>query len=238
LSRATSEILRKLEELGEPYHKQLGIDLGSGKSEEIFKWFLASILFGARISEKIASRTYKEFEKAGLLSPQAIIARGWSGLVAVLDRGGYVRYDFSTASQLLEACELLLSGYKGDLNRLHELAQGLEDLERRLMEFKGVGKTTVSIFLREMRQIWKKATDFPLESSTLLAAQNLGLVSGYDTRQALSELRRKCGDRLLRVEVALSRIGRKYCRKRRCEICPVSDFCNLFKRVEKTKKRR
>lgn len=235
MSKATSDILRRLEELGEPYHVQLGINLSSGKSEEVFKWFLASILFGARISEKIAARTYKEFEKAGLLSPQAIIARGWSGLVGVLDKGGYVRYDFSTASQLLEACELLLEKYDGDLNRLHELAKNSEDLEKRLMEFKGVGKTTVSIFLREMRDFWKKANP-PLEQATVQAAKNLGLIRREDPKESLLELRKICGGKLLRIEVALSRIGRKYCRKGNCETCPLAAHCRLFKRVEKTKK--
>ena len=41
--------------------------------DEIFKWFLASILYGKRISYKIAERTYKEFEKRGILTPEKII---------------------------------------------------------------------------------------------------------------------------------------------------------------------
>jgi len=41
------------------YVEDLGIDLEDPSGR--FKWFLASILFGARISEKIASNTYKSF---------------------------------------------------------------------------------------------------------------------------------------------------------------------------------
>ena len=41
------------------YVEDLGIDLKDPSGR--FKWFLASILFGARISEKIASNTYKSF---------------------------------------------------------------------------------------------------------------------------------------------------------------------------------
>jgi endonuclease III len=235
LSRVTNNVLSKLEELGEPYHSQLGIDLQSGDGEEVFKWFLASILFGARIPEEISVKTYKEFEKEGLLSPRAIIARGWSGLVAVLDRGGYVRYDFSTASQLLEACDLLLRKYGGDLNKLHEEATNPRDLERRLMEFKGVGPATASIFLREMRGTWDKADPLP-QQAILIAAKNLGLIRRGDPEGALQELRRKCGEKLPRVEVALSRIGRRYCQKGRCESCPVGAHCRLFKRGEKGQK--
>jgi endonuclease III len=235
LSRVTSKVLRKLWELGEPYHAQLGIDLRPGESEGVFKWFLASILFGARISEEIAARTYKEFEKEGLLSPRAIIARGWSGLVAVLDRGGYVRYDFSTASQLLETCDLLLRKYGGNLNRLHEEAKDPRDLERRLMEFKGVGPVTASIFLREMRGTWEKANP-PLQQATLRVARNLGLIQQENPEKALRELRLRCGEKLPRVEVALSRIGRKYCKRGKCGTCPVEASCRLFKPVEKDKK--
>ena len=41
------------------YAEDLGIDLKEPPGR--FKWFLASILFGARISEKIASNTYRNF---------------------------------------------------------------------------------------------------------------------------------------------------------------------------------
>ena len=41
------------------YAEDLCIDLK--EPSDRFKWFLASILFGARISEKIASNTYKSF---------------------------------------------------------------------------------------------------------------------------------------------------------------------------------
>jgi hypothetical protein len=91
-----------VEGLGKRFSSQLRIDLSSGKNEEIFKWFLASILFGARISEAIVVKTYKEFEKEDVVSPSRILKTGWDGLVKILDRGGYVRYDFKTATKLLE----------------------------------------------------------------------------------------------------------------------------------------
>jgi len=47
--------------LGGKFSKELGIDLSEGKSTEIFKWFLASKLFGARIGTNIAVKTYREF---------------------------------------------------------------------------------------------------------------------------------------------------------------------------------
>jgi hypothetical protein len=85
--------------LGEPYSSHLGIDLESKEESEIFKWFLASFLFGKRIGEGIAARTYRLFASKNITTPDKILTTGWDGLVAVLDEGGYVRYDFSTAEK-------------------------------------------------------------------------------------------------------------------------------------------
>lgn len=68
------EVIKKLiERFGQPYSEELGIDLDSGEEEEVFKWFLASILFGKRIGEGIAKATYQEFKRAEVLSPRAIL---------------------------------------------------------------------------------------------------------------------------------------------------------------------
>src|SRR3990170_5102919 len=95
-------IKKLISTLGGKFSKELGIDLSKGKSTEIFKWFLASKLFGARIGTNIAIKTYREFERCGVLSPEKILETGWDGLVRILDDGGYARYDFSTATKLLE----------------------------------------------------------------------------------------------------------------------------------------
>ena len=118
--------------LGGTYAPALGINLASMESDEVFKWFLASVLFGARISEDIAMKTYREFEKAGVLSPEVIFETSWPRLVGILDRGGYVRYDFKTATKLLEVTGALKEKYEGDLNRLHFFAKDERDLEKRL----------------------------------------------------------------------------------------------------------
>jgi endonuclease III len=221
------------DKLGRPYHELLGINLRSSKKEEIFKWFIASSLFGARISETIAMKTYKQFEKDGLLSPERIIARGWSRLVESLDSGGYVRYDFSTADDLLALSDLLMRSYGDDLNRLHDQAKDPADLEARLNEFRGVGDVTVNIFLRELRGIWKKA-DPTLGRHVIIAARNLGLVKSAQPVEALDELRRVWRANavprktFVNFEVALSRLGRLYCNKSKCEECPVYRGCKRF----------
>ena len=106
------------------FSTELGIDLSSGRSPEIFKWFLASVLFGTRISESIVEKTFHEFDIRGIVSPETILDTGWDGLVAVLDAGGYVRYDFKTATKLLDLCRSLTEGYGADLANLHDSCGG------------------------------------------------------------------------------------------------------------------
>ena len=130
--------------------KDLGIDLKSKQEAEIFKWFLACLLFGKPIQQEVAKRTYFEFVKEGLISPETIIDAGWDKLVQVLDRGQYVRYDFSTATKLLEICKALQRKYSTVTNLLCQ-SKNPTDLNRRLQEFKGIGPVTSRIFLRDLK---------------------------------------------------------------------------------------
>jgi endonuclease III len=140
------------------YSEELGIDLKKNTDEELFKWFLASILFGARITESIAKNTYKAFEKYNLIDPQKILEAGWDFLVnPIMREGGYVRYDFKTSTKILNICETLIKEYGGSLRKLHEKSKNKKDLESRLSNFYGIGPVTVNIFLRELRPFWKNA---------------------------------------------------------------------------------
>lgn len=150
-------------ERSELYSEELGIDLSSGEDGALFEWFLASTLFGARISEQIAKRTYRSFERHGLLTPERISDAGFDFLVdPVMREGGYVRYDNRKSRQVLRDCETLQAEYGGSLNRLHEAATDPADLEARLDAFYGVGPVTVNVFLRELRPYWAKSDPDPL----------------------------------------------------------------------------
>ncbi len=126
-------------------------------------------------------------------------------MVQVLDSGGYVRYDFSTASNLLNIMTELKQNY-GDLEALHRESTGPRDLETRLQEFKGVGPTGVNVFLRELRSIWKNARPNPSKIATRTAQRmDLQNIEPYES--------------------ALVRINLEYCKKRKCEECPVREHC-------------
>jgi len=146
----------------ELYSEELGIYLKENNDKEIFKWFLASILFGARISEAIAKNTFKTFERYNLLESRKILKAGWDFLVnPIMREGGYVRYDGKTSTQILRNCETLLQKYRGSLKELHKEAQNSEDLENRLTSFYGIGPITTNIFLRELMPFWEKANPEP-----------------------------------------------------------------------------
>ncbi|RLE15206.1 hypothetical protein DRJ04_00860 [Candidatus Aerophobetes bacterium] len=220
-----------VQELGKLYSSLLGINLASCRSHEIFKWFLASILFGARISELIAIRTYKEFEKRNILSPEKIVETGWDHLVTVLDEGGYIRYDFKTATKLLEVARNLLKQYRGDLNILHLKAENAHDLEKKLMNLgKGIGQVTVAIFLRELRGIWEKADPLPT-TLTIDSARRLGFTKENSGKQVLRDLKSAWNKSNLKgkdfphFETALLRLEKNWCRKKKCRQCSFSSWC-------------
>lgn len=183
---ATKRLVR---ELGGRFSTELGIQVSSGNSRELFKWLLAATLFGARISESLAKRTYREFARDKLLSPQSLLDRGWDGLVEILDRGGYARYDFKTATKLLELSTALLKQYSGDLNHLHACAADSADLAQRLKGLaKGIGDVTANIFLRELRGVWQKAEP-PLSDPAMAAGTQLRFLPGKaGKRTALARL--------------------------------------------------
>ena len=209
-----ANVVTLIEKQGQRHSEFLGINLDGGKEKEIFKWFLAAVLFGAPITETSVVKTYKCFEKHGVLSPEKIIQTGWNGLVEILDEGSYTRYDYKTASKLLEVMKNLKTNYAGSLNLLHEKSVDSLDLEKRLRELgKGIGEITVCIFLRELRGIWSKADSKPT-SLVILAAKSMGIIENANPEKALKELkefwsRNKVeGKSFIEFETALVRLGK------------------------------
>lgn len=188
------------------YSRELGLDLRV-KSDR-FKWFIASMLYAKRISSKIVSETFKRFVAEGLIDPSSIMSAGWDRIVEVLDSGGYVRYDFSTATNILENMRMLMERYGGDVDRIHEYALDSRDLEGKLMEFRGFGPVAVNIFLRELRGIWVKADPKPSSYAKIMASK-LGLSD---------DLMRKYESQLVRLYI-------EYCKSKSCSECPIQNLC-------------
>ncbi|MEM2942074.1 MAG: hypothetical protein QXT81_01475 [Candidatus Bathyarchaeia archaeon] len=225
VGNSRERIARLVDRFGRRFSEELDIKLDHSDKDEVFKWFVASILFGSRISEKIAIKTYRKFMENGLDTPDRIVEAGWDRLVEVLDSGGYARYDFKTATKMIEVMKNLRGRYRGDLRRLHAEASSPADLEMKIKQLgKGIGDVTVSIFLRELRGIWRYA-DPPLQELAITAAQSLGLTKreGRDEAEKLAilkELRRLWsrnrikGKSFIDFETALVRYGKDVLRKK------------------------
>ena len=183
------------------YSEELGIDLARQSDAEYFLWFLASLLFGARISETTAKNTYRSFIRHGLTNPQKILKAGWDFLVyPVMREGGYVRYDGRKSTQILRDCEMLIADYGGRLSRLYDAARDARDVEEKLLAFYGVGPVTMNIFLRELRPFWAKANPDPLPAVERIAKRLAVNLARY-RRKSLA---------FARVEAGLIRRRREY----------------------------
>lgn len=230
-------ISRVLARLPGRFATALGIDVKAGP-EARQKWFLAAVLYGARISGKLAARTYQVFVSRGIYTPAAVLEQGWDNLVALLDAGGYARYDFKTATKLLKIMDTLKEQYQGSLEQLHAAAADGPDLEARLMALApGIGPATANIFLRELRGVWAKAEP-GLSPLAQLAGEHLKLLPrGLSPSEALAALEAKWRQAPVTphdfadLEAALVRLGRDYCRKAPGPPCPLGSYCGRCRRV-------
>ena len=195
-------------------------ELGIVAATQPFRWLIAAILFGRRINETIAKRTYFALARRRLLTPYAIVRAGRDVLIAAMGEGEYVRYDNMTSDYLIGLSERLIDLYGGNVEAVHARAATPADLEAALLAFRGIGPVTLSIFLRELRGVWTKA-DPPLTEIELLAARRLGLTRSRRPRHALVELKELwrthavSGYDFRHLETALVRTGLELRRRQR-----------------------
>lgn len=121
----------------------------------LWQLLVLSLLLSTRISSDIALASARELFSAKWRTPQRLRASSWQQRVDALGRGGYRRYDESTATRLAEAADLLIGRWDGDLRKLRDEAEGQpRRISGLLQEFTGIGPTGASIFLREAQQVW------------------------------------------------------------------------------------
>lgn len=134
----------------------LGIDLDKPTDGRLFKWLVACLLFGTRISQEIAADAYRALDEDGVLTPKKLADADWQHLVDLLGKGHYRRYDESKARELITLGRDVLDKYDGKLSRLAEGADSTAELTRRLQDFTGIGPTAARIFLRDVGDTWKR----------------------------------------------------------------------------------
>jgi hypothetical protein len=158
-----------------------------------------------------AVRTALLLTRSGVRTPRQVERTGWDGLVQLLDAGGYVRYDFSTADKLLGIARAL-----GKPGVLQDLAneRSRSKVEERLTRIRGVGPKTVEIFLRELQGYWKSSP--PWSEEALHASHRLGINL---TGRTLAPTRRR------KIEGGLVKLWIEHCKPGRFETCPMGLAC-------------
>lgn len=185
------------------FSEELGIDLKSSSPDSLWQWFVASILFSARIKSDAAIHGCHALFRAGLDSPFRMSSVPRDHLQQILhDNFDSKHADKATAS-LLYNTEKLVQLYGGDLNKLREVAKCDPGKERSLLKkFKGVGDGSVDIFFREAQWCWTEHFPFA-DRKALKAARLVGL---REHPESLADLCSKDRLKYIRLIAALVRI--------------------------------
>lgn len=160
MSRQRDLARHLIDEHGRTFADEAAITLRD-KPAPLWQLLVLGLLLSTRISSEIALSTAREFFAEGWRTPQRLRESTWQQRVDVLGRGGYRRYDESTATRLDDAAALLIDRWNGDLRRLRDEAEGdASRVSKLLQDFTGIGPTGASIFLREAQQVWPEVRPY------------------------------------------------------------------------------
>lgn len=173
-----------LREHGETYASAAGIALAD-KPSPLFELLVLTMLSSTRISADIAVAAARELFGAGWRTPQRMREATWQQRVDALGRGGYRRYDESTATKLEQLSQQVIDEYGGDLRRIRPSGpNAADDLAGVIASFPRIGPTGAKIFCREVQDVWPEVSPY-FDDRALKTADRLGLPT--DPRQ-LAEL--------------------------------------------------
>ena len=121
----------------------------------LFQLVCLTQLFSAPIGASVAVATMRELLDAGWTTPRHLLDSTWQERVDALGRGGYRRYDESTATRLRKMAHRVTAEYRGDLRELAQRSDHDAGAAARLLEeFDGIGPVGAEIFLREVQDTW------------------------------------------------------------------------------------
>jgi endonuclease III len=167
-----------LDRHGRTYADELGLDPVTPAG--LFGLLLFAMLSSTRIRASLAVSGTQALLAAGWTTAAKMAASSWEDRARTLNESGYARYDERTASQLGEACDLLLARYDGDLRQLRSAAGEDPAREKELLqEIKGIGPTGADIFLREAQSSWSELAPY-VDDRTRDEAKQLGLPTDPD----------------------------------------------------------
>ncbi len=170
---------------GRTFASEAGIRLARNTPAPLFRLLCAALLISARIRSEVATHAARALWRAGLTTPEKMVAAGWAERTRVLNEAGYARYDESTSRYLGVTAEAVLDRWSGDLRHLRTAADGdLERLRSELMAFKGIGPVGADVFVREVQAVWAEYVPF-VDRRALDSAVALGLPGSADELREL-----------------------------------------------------
>lgn len=196
-----TDVRELLREHGRTYAAEAGITLRD-KPAPLFQLLVLCLLFSAPIGAGVAAASARELFREGWRTPRRMREGStWQQRVDALSRGGYRRYDESTARYLEQLCDRLLEDYRGDLRRLRDEAGGDPRLIRRtLQQFDRIGPTGADIFCREAQAVWPSLRPY-FDRRALEGAKTVGLPADPDELAA-----QVAPDEVARLAAALVRV--------------------------------
>jgi len=211
---------------GGRYSSELGIDVDTGDAE-VERWFVASTLFGTRISARVAEETFHQLDRAGI---GRIVDAGtfdWNTLVALLDAGGYTRYDFKTATRLQLLAQVVADRHDGNVAEIGRHFTDPSVLVSVLDDLPGWGPVTIGLFLRELRGVWEGA-QIPLDERAAETARHLALLTrrNGDELSFITRVAREAGCDQRDLEAALVRMSFVH---KRITGCPGGHRCIVLR---------
>ena len=146
---------------GTTYAEQAGITLRD-KPMPLFQLLVLTQLSSIRISADTAAAAAHELFRAGWRTPERLRGSTWQERVDALGRGGYRRYDESTADYLDELAARVQDAHRGDLRRIRprdsdsgaDADDPVAALRDELTDFPRIGPTGADIFCREVQAVW------------------------------------------------------------------------------------
>lgn len=215
MARDRRVVARLLDAAGTTYAEDAGITLRD-KPMPLFKLLTLCMLASKPIAAETAVAAARELFRAGLRTPDAVLAADRSEMIHAFGRAGYARYDESSATRMTRMATRVNDVYRGDLRNLRVRARhDVKAAGKALQGFDGIGATGADIFLREVQDVWTWAQPY-FDDRTLAGAKSLGLPTDARKLGALAP------NRNARLAAALVRTSLDDTLRRRIETQPTS----------------
>jgi hypothetical protein len=128
--------------------KELQLDTRTEKG--LFGWFLASLLFGRPVSQKLAALSWQRFIDDGWTTPQHFVGTEAHDLWNELWRANYHRLGSVMHEELGAAMSFLIEQHHGSALSLVTSSPTAAELSTHMQTVKGIGPKTAEIFLQEV----------------------------------------------------------------------------------------